>query len=57
MFYIVREWLNGLPNEQTFDDLNAARAYLYSAEGPADLYVWLAGREEFMESNERRMLI
>ena len=53
MFYIVREWLNGQPNEQTFDDLDAARAYLYSAEGPADLYVWLAGREEYMESNER----
>ena len=53
MFYIVREWLNGQPHEQTFDDLNTARAYLDSAEEQADLYAWLAGREEYMESNGR----
>ena len=53
MFYIVRGWLNGQPYEHAFDEPNAARAHLYSIEGHADLYVWLAGREEHIESNER----
>jgi len=53
MYYIVRGWLNGQPYEQTFDNLQAARTYLFSVEGHADLFAWLAGREEYMESNER----
>lgn len=53
MFYIVRGWQNGHPYEQTFDDLQAAKDYLNSAEGHADLYAWIAGKEEYMESNER----
>ena len=53
MYYIVRGWQNSLPYEQTFDDLQAARAFLHQMEGPARLFVWLAGREEYTEINGR----
>ena len=52
MFFIVRGWQNGHLYEQTFEDLQAARAFLRQAEEHADLYAWIAGREECMESNE-----
>ena len=50
MFYIVRYWTAGRPQEQTFDTLEAARDYLRHMEVHAELFVWLAGREEFMEA-------
>ncbi len=52
MFYIVRGWQNGHPYEQTFDDLQTARAFLQQTEGHAELFAWIASREEYMESNE-----
>lgn len=48
MFYIVRYWLNGQPQEQTFDDLEEARDFLHHM-AKAQLFVWLGGREEYME--------
>ena len=52
MFYIVRGWQNGYPYEQTFENLQDARAFLQQAEEHADLFAWIAGREEYMENNE-----
>ena len=52
MFYIVRGWIDGAQYEQEFDDLQSAQSFLYQVEGRAELYVWLGGREYFMESKE-----
>ena len=50
MFYIVRYWMAGRPREQTFDTLEAARDFLQHMECHAELFTWLASREEFMEA-------
>ena len=49
MFYIVRYWMAGRAYEQSFDTLEAARDCLNHMEVHAELYVWLGGREEYME--------
>ena len=51
MYYVIRWWMNGKPNEQTFDDLPQARAFLRQLDCHAELFAWLAGREEYMECN------
>ena len=51
MYYIIRAWINGEPFAQTFNTLEEARALLRLLTVHAELYVFLNGREEFMESN------
>ena len=50
MFYIVRYWMAGRAQEQTFDTLESARDCLRHMEDHAELFVWLDGREWFMDS-------
>ena len=51
MYYIIRAWIDGQPFAQTFDSLEEARTVLHMLTVHAELYVFLNGREEFMESN------
>lgn len=50
MFYIVRYWMAGRAYEQSFDTLEEAKFYLHQVDEHAELFVWLSGREEFMEA-------
>ena len=50
MFYIVKVYAAGDIQTRNFDELDAARSYIRAQVHHAELYVWLAGREEFMES-------
>lgn len=49
MFYIVRYWMAGKPYEQNFDTLDEARNFAHALDCRAEIYVWLGGREEYME--------
>ena len=53
MFYIVRVWENGTFCDYEYDGQEDAKAHLMAAEGHAEMYVWPAGHEMFMESNGR----
>ena len=50
MFYIVRIYAAGSVQEYRYNELKTAQAYMRAAEYHAELYVWMNGREEFMES-------
>ena len=51
MFYIVRIYAAGCcVQEIQYTRLEEARAHMRSTEYHAKLYVWLNGREDFMES-------
>ena len=51
MFYIVRIYAAGCCVQEIQDSrLEEARAHMRATAHPAELYVWLNGREEFMES-------
>jgi hypothetical protein len=50
MFYIVRELEDGVFTEYTYDKQEAAEAHMQQTTNHAELYVWLAGREEYMYS-------
>lgn len=51
MYYIIRAWIDGQPFAQTFDTLEEARTVLHMLTVHGELYVFLNGHEEFMESN------
>lgn len=50
MFYIVRVWEIGGICEYRYDRLVDAQAHMQQTADHAELYVWLAGREMFMDS-------
>ena len=50
MFYIVRIYAAGSVQEYQYNELEDAQAHMRAAGSHAELYVWLNGREEFMES-------
>ena len=50
MFYIVRVWEPGGICEYRYDRLVDAQAHMQQTADHAELYVWLAGREMYMDS-------
>lgn len=53
MFYIVRVWENGSIIDYEYDTQEEAQEHLMATDHRAEMYVWLEGREMFMESNGR----
>ena len=50
MYYIVRVY-DGETYEKDFLDLGEAEAFMAETDAFCELYLWRAGREEYMGSN------
>ena len=50
MYYIVYVWEDGTICEYHYDRQEDAKAHMEQTTNHAEMYVWLAGREWFMDS-------
>lgn len=54
MYYIVRVYENGASYDREFWDLDAAMDFMAGLDAFCELYLWRAGREEYMGDNRAR---
>ena len=52
MYYIVRAYEGNSSYDHEFWDLAEAEAYMTDADAFCELYLWSAGREEYMDNNQ-----
>ena len=55
MYYIVRVYEGGGTYDRDFWDLDAAADYMAGLDAYCELYLWRAGREEYMGSNREKV--
>ena len=55
MYYIVRVYEGGGTYDRDFWDLAAAADYMTSLDAYCELYLWRAGREEYMGNNREKV--
>ena len=55
MYYIVRVYENGGTHDHEYWSLDAAADFMASLDAYYELYLWRAGREEYMGSNREKV--
>ena len=55
MYYIVRVYENGITYDKEYWSLDTATDYMASLDAYCELYLWRAGREEYMGNNREKV--